>query len=273
MALEQLKGLTKSLLKNVKDLLSSKKISSYGLTDQGLKRENNEDSFLIVEKNQKSCDTITMGSMYAVADGMGGHAAGETASKMACKGLMNYYQNNEILSDHFLGRLEKITSSTDKEILAHSKEYPEMTGMGTTLSVLVIHESDAFIAHIGDSRIYRVRNNDMEQLTKDHTQVQQLVDMGRLTEEEALTHYLRHVITQAVGTRKGYKDIYVRQEKTKSGDRFLICSDGLHDMLSNNEIEKILTLNQTPKALCKKLIYKALQNGGKDNVTVVIVFT
>jgi len=257
----------------MKDLLRSKKISSYGLTDQGLKRENNEDSFLIVEKNQENCDTITMGSLFAVADGMGGHAAGETASKMACKGLMVYYQNKNNLSDNFIERLKKVFSSTDKEILSYSKEYPELTGMGTTLSVLLIHESDAFIAHIGDSRIYRLQNNSLEQLTKDHTKVQQLIDMGKLTKEETLNYHLRHVITQAVGTPKGYRDLYIRKEKINFGDRFLICSDGLHDMVSNKEIEKILTLNLTPKQLCQNLIFKAYQNGGKDNITVLIVFT
>lgn len=132
-------------------------ICSCGLSDKGLKRDNNEDTFLIVENDRNGCDTKTLGSMYAVADGMGGHCAGETASRTACESLMAYYSNSRSSAEDLSYRLSRMFAKADRDIFELSQEDPGMADMGTTLSVLVIREDSAYICHVGDSRIYRLR--------------------------------------------------------------------------------------------------------------------
>jgi len=250
------------------------KISS-GKTDIGLKRKNNEDRYLIVENREKGNDTGRFGKMFVVADGMGGHFAGETASRMACEGMLEYYKNsstgNQFSPEDLLTRLEDIIHITSKKITQFAYENREYSGMGTTLSVLVLHKKNALIAHVGDSRIYRLRGNEFKQLTTDHTQVQELVDMGRLTREEAASHHLRHLLSHAVGTEKGFDTVYKCIEQVQEEDIFLLCSDGLYDMMSDEEIKAMLLERSSPEEICDRLVKKAIEHGGKDNVTVVVI--
>ncbi|MFO7558588.1 MAG: Stp1/IreP family PP2C-type Ser/Thr phosphatase [Desulfobacterales bacterium] len=250
------------------------KISSAGKTDIGLKRKNNEDRYLILDDKVSGYSVDRLGSMFAVADGMGGHLAGETASRMACDALLAYYQeaDNHLSPEKRLARLAEMIQAASKKISDFAFENKAYAGMGTTLSVLVLHQENSLIAHVGDSRIYRLRGNEFKQLTTDHTQVQELVDMGQLTLEEAVYHPLRHILTQAVGREQGSGAIYTRMEKLQKKDVFLLCSDGLHDMMSDDEIKKILLQNPSPKAACEKLVAVALKHGGKDNVTAAVVF-
>jgi len=251
-------------------------ISSAGKTDIGLKRKNNEDLYLIVESGEDGHDIENFGKMFVVADGMGGHMAGETASRMACEGLLDYYKypgdENPLSPEDLLIRLEDIIHTTSNSISKFAYENREYTGMGTTLSVLVLHKGNALIAHVGDSRIYRLRGNELEQLTTDHTQVQELVNIGRLTRKEAASHHLRHILSQVVGMEKGLNKVYKCMEQVQKGDIFLLCSDGLYDMMSDEEIKTILLEGSSPERICDKLVKGALEHAGKDNVTMVVVF-
>lgn len=244
-------------------------------TDIGLKRKKNEDSYLIVDHREKSYDTRDQGVIFAVADGMGGHAAGEVASKMACKGLLEYFAlNSDSPKDlpsaqTVLVRLETAIWQTHKQIMTHAEKNELFAGMGTTLSVLCLVGREAVIAHVGDSRIYRLRYNCLEQLTEDDTMAQLSVEMGHLNQKEAETHPLRHALIQAVG--QDIDKVHTRIEKVKTGDIFLLCSDGLHNMIADDEMREILINNPIGFCACDKLIDSALKSGGEDNVTVIVV--
>jgi len=249
-------------------------IFSAGKTDIGLKRKNNEDRYLIIDNKDNGYDIDRLGKMFAVADGMGGHLGGETASRMACDALLAYYNegSTENLSpENLLIRLKNIIQTASKQIISFAFENREYTGMGTTLSVFISHQGNALIAHVGDSRIYRLRSDEFKQLTTDHTQVQELVDMGELTLEEAAYHPQRHILTHAVGREKSFDTVYTCIEKLQEKDVFLLCSDGLHDMMSDYEIKENLLQGSSPQSACEKLVAEALKFGGKDNVTVVVV--
>jgi len=246
-------------------------------TDIGLQRENNEDNYLIVNQNNDRYDTQRYGLMFAVADGMGGHVAGETASQMACDGLPEYYEITKIdgkdiiVSEELLEHLEKLIHRVHEKILQFSNENEGYGGMGTTLSVLVLVETKALIAHVGDSRIYRVREDVIEQLTKDHTEAQVLIDLGRLKPEMAADYPRKHLLMQAIGVAYGLKQVHTRLEEVRKGDVFMLCSDGLHDMLTDEETKTVLKEITSPQAACDRLVDMALERGGRDNVTVIVV--
>ncbi len=245
-------------------------------SDIGLKREQNEDTYLIVDHNTKDVDIQYYGTMYAVADGMGGHTGGEIASKMACQGLLEYYAENELAaqdtSDFYRARLRHLKTiifNTHEKICKYSEQNSKYANMGTTLSVLVLIKNRALIAHVGDSRIYRLRRNSLEQMTQDHTMAQIFMELGHLSSETGSKHPSRHVLTQAVGQE--IEVINSRIEKIKKGDIFLLCTDGLNDKLTDIEIKDILLSRSKLKDKCSRLVKKALKMGGKDNVTVIVV--
>lgn len=244
-------------------------------TDIGIKREKNEDSFLIIDDQNESFDINHFGRMYALADGMGGHAGGEVASKMACEGMTGYYsgpKNDLDGAEYFKARLHNLKSTlyeTHNKIVNYGRISSEYDDMGTTLSVIILFENRALIAHVGDSRIYRLRKNVLEQLTEDHTFAKIFLQKGYITPKVASEHPIRHVLTQAMG--KGIEDIFLKMETVKRGDTYLLCSDGLHDMLSDVEINKILLKNYALKDKCDFLVSCALDMGGKDNVTVIVI--
>jgi len=245
-------------------------------TDIGLKRETNEDNYLVVDGSRKSNSTENKGMMFAVADGMSGHVGGEIASKMACEGLRKYYSseicdNVDEIKDSYeikLKELEGIIFEIDSTISNFGERKKEYEYMGTTLSVLVLIKEKALIAHVGDSRIYRFRHDNLEQLTEDDTMAQLSVEMGLLKPEEAISHPLRHTLIQALG--QGIDEVHSRIEDIKRGDLFLLCSDGLYDMVPDDSIRTIL-LYTTPQKACDRLVDEALKNGGRDNVTVMVV--
>ena len=253
----------------VKPLVSEK-------TDQGKIRESNEDRCLVIEDNSQGHPTDTMGILLAVADGMGGHLAGETASRMACEILETiYYEHeeppSELLPSEILHqRLESAIHQANTAIYDHAELNPEYSGMGTTLTAVVLLPEVALIAHVGDSRIYRLRNHFFEQLSEDHTEVQALIDMGRLRPEKAATHPRRNILTQSVGVEPQIEEVFKKKTEIKTGDVLLLCSDGLYDMVSDEQIRQILMENKTPHEACDQLIAEALAAGGRDNVTVVV---
>jgi protein phosphatase len=244
-------------------------------TDIGLKRERNEDNYLIINRKTKDVDIQNYGMMFAIADGMGGHAGGEIASKMACRGMAEYYSaRTDRLkgADYFKARLGQLRSSiydVHNKIIEYGRINREYEDMGTTLSVLVLTNNKALIAHVGDSRIYRLRQGFLEQLTEDHSMAQLFIQMGYLTPEKVANHPIRHVVSQAVG--QGINDIFSRLENVEREDVFLLCSDGLYGMVTDHEIRNILLHNTAVKEQCRRLVARALKNGGKDNVTVMVV--
>ena len=250
---------------------------TYAKTDTGLLRQNNEDNYLVIDDAGKDFDIRGFGKMFAVADGMGGHAAGEIASKMACQGLLTYYmqqpEKTEDLSspDYHLKSLEMVIHRTNREIYDHGQQHNECFGMGTTLSVLVLWEAYCLIGHVGDSRIYRLRDNSLEQLTVDQTKVQRMLEDGTITPDQVMSHPYKHVLSQALGVSKRLDKVLTRLEEITPGDIYLLSSDGLHDHVPETDIRKTFADHSAPRSICEALVKLALDHGGKDNVTVVVV--
>lgn len=208
--------------------------------------------------------------LFVVADGMGGHAGGDVASALAIRhlvGLDRHYdsveQAREVLYRGILG--------AGKELTRAVADHPELTGMGTTLSGMIRVGGRVVIAHIGDSRIYRLRAGVLEQITADHTFVQRLVDSGRITSEEAAVHPRRSVLMRVLGDVDVDPEIDTHVLDTEPGDRWLLCSDGLSGYVNEREMAEILLTNHDPEEACDKLIQATLSEGAPDNVTAVVV--
>jgi len=249
------------------------RVLTAGLTDVGMKRTGNEDNFA-------SCEDV---GLFVVADGMGGHAAGEVASSTAIK----------VITDYVRGALEEAGPSdagssrfdpeTCRKILATSvqlaneticglaSENPTFEGMGTTLSGLLLNGSRACMVHVGDSRIYLLRGGQLTLLTSDHSWVNEQLQRNIITAEEAKTHRWRNVITRALG-HKVDLEVDTRVEKMEPGDCFLLCSDGLTGMVDEETIHKVLLdMSDDPQAACRRLVDLANDAGGFDNITLIIV--
>ena len=227
-------------------------------SDLGLVREGNEDS------------ALTSANLIAVADGMGGHAGGEVASAIAINTLQQLLPvindpaiDIESRSDLFLN----ISYEVDAEILRVSKEKPELSGMGTTLTALSIIGTQVDLLHIGDSRCYRWRDKKLEKLSYDHTVMQELLDQGRLTPEEVFDHPQRSLLTQALMGDSGIDPVLMSYE-VKAGDQFLLCSDGLTNVLSELEIAKIIKSTDADELL-GELIKETKAKGAPDNITII----
>jgi len=232
--------------------------NSFAQTDLGLVREGNEDS------------AIYGANLIAVADGMGGHAGGEVASAIAINTLaqlLPVISDLEIDIDSREDLFLNITYEIDSQILEKSKQNPELAGMGTTLTALNISGDNVELLHIGDSRCYRYRNNKLEQLSYDHTVMQELLDQGRLTPEEVSDHPQRSLLTQALMGDSGLDPILISYE-IKADDKFLLCSDGLTNLLSDYEITKIIE-SKTDNDLIAALIAEVKAKGAPDNITII----
>jgi len=208
--------------------------------------------------------------LYVVADGMGGHAGGDVASAIAVQhlyGLDHPYDSVEAAREE----LFRSILSAGEELTQAVVEHPELTGMGTTVSAMIRVKSSMVIGHIGDSRIYRLREGVLEQITADHTFVQRLVDSGRITAEEAAVHPRRSVLMRVLGDVDADPDIDTHVIDTQPGDKWLLCSDGLSGYVSERDIAETLLTVDDPELACHKLITQSLSEGAPDNVTVVIV--
>lgn len=247
-------------------------------SDIGLERHNNEDSFIIVDQPGNHYDLRRLGMIFVVADGMGGHAAGEIASRMACdEAVYDYYrndinfQNNVDEIESKIRKLEKAIWSAHNKIINFARKNVELRGMGTTLSALVLIDNKALIAHVGDSRIYRCRKNSCERMTIDHTKNQALIDMGRIWPEHPNNHYYSHILTQALGGYDDLTEVFTRVESVQGGDVFLLCTDGLHSLVTDQEIHEILMENSLLEKTCDELVQAAIRKGGHDNITVIVI--
>jgi protein phosphatase len=176
-------------------------------------------------------------------------------------------------SEWGVSRLEKTIWSAHHKIVNFSNKHKEFSGMGTTLSALALAKDQALIAHVGDSRIYRFRNQSCERMTIDHTENQLLLDTGKIQSGQESNHCYRHIITQALGGGGALTSVFTRAENVRRGDRFLLCTDGLHDLVADHEIGKILVEYPSPKAASDELVQAAIRRGGHDNVTVIVIQT
>ncbi len=258
---------TRDTMKRMRDYIQDKetpndaaeeqqpKLEAYCLTDIGKMRRTNQDS--LVEEAELR--------LYGVADGMGGHNGGETASSGARDGLIRHLKGKA----PSLEALQNAITETNAELFRQQAEDESLSGMGTTLSVVWLSEYFVYLGHVGDSRIYRMQDGKLRQMTDDHSLVGDLVRAGHLTEEEAENHPLKNVITRAVGTEEGI-EVDLAVEERRAGDLWLICSDGLHGLVTDAKMEAILSIN-TPRAAANLLMEAALKAGGRDNISLVIL--
>ena len=222
-------------------------------TDTGLVRKNNQDAVIIGDR------------IFGVADGMGGHNAGEIASGGLRDGLLAETKGKYPER----GLLEQAIQKVNNQLFRRQEEEVSLTGMGTTLTVMWVADQEMIIAQIGDSRAYRIREGQLKRITEDHSMVADMVRSGVLTEEQAATHPMRNYITRAVGTDDELEvDLYC--EKREPGDRWLVCSDGLYGLMSKSELERLASIND-PEEAAEKLMQTALANGGRDNISLVLL--
>lgn len=232
-----------------------------GKTDTGLKRSSNEDAFVIK----------TPQGLCALADGMGGAAAGEVASRIFTESAAETFGDMGILSEQKAVELVQETFRTANDrILTHVVENPEHQGMGCTVEIMVLCDNRYVIGHIGDSRTYLFREGELRQLTKDHSFVQEQVDRGLMTSEEAKKHRFRNIILRAVGTNETLA-VDILRGRLLPGDVFLLCSDGLTDMVHDSVIRDILLSGNGLDRKVDLLIEQANSQGGCDNTTVILV--
>lgn len=237
-------------------------IQAAGISDTGLVRQTNEDAW-------EECAEI---NLFILADGMGGHQAGEVAAKEAVSTLckiakkmkkkMNLYETRDFF--------EHAIKNVNTVVYQLSKSQPGLRGMGTTLCCLQIRNEGIVYGHVGDSRIYRFRNDSLEQLTTDHSLMRELMDLGQLSESQASDFMYKNILTKAIGTEP-LVEPSVYTEEFQVGDLFLLCSDGLSDPVSDSEIELILKNHSNIQEALKNLVEQANMKGGYDNITALIV--
>ena len=234
------------------------KFNSYGMSHVGNVRVLNEDAFL---------ERTEIG-LWVVADGMGGHDSGEMASNMIVNDLKKIHEGlklNRIVDD-----IEDKLINVNRKLIEKSNQSKRKTTIGSTAVIMVAYENYCVYLWVGDSRLYRLKNNSIKQLTRDHSQIQIYLENGLIDEEEAAVHPHRNMITRAVGAMEElYVDIDIQM--ISKGDRYLLCSDGLNRHIKDNEIETILNEGESAEKTCNTLINTVLDRGAEDNVTAVIV--
>ncbi|MEM7581045.1 MAG: Stp1/IreP family PP2C-type Ser/Thr phosphatase [Mastigocoleus sp.] len=237
------------------------KVSSVYATDPGLIRSSNQDYYYIDPD----------GHFFIVADGMGGHAGGEEASRIAVQEIRDYLVANwEDSTKYSQDLLDEALLQANKAILYDQESHPERADMGTTAVVVMFRQNVSWCAHVGDSRLYRFRNSQLEQVTKDHTWVARAIEFGDISPEEARIHPFRHVLSRCLG-REDLQEIEVQQIDVNVGDRLLLCSDGLTEELMDDKISHYLQNSSLPDDSVKALVESAKDHGGHDNITIIIV--
>ena len=237
----------------------------FAKSDIGKAREINQDYYYISQDTDEP-------KMYILADGMGGYKGGEIASKLSTDSVRKYIQNNfnsiTKEKEEILKLIKSAVEYANMVVYEKSKEIPELEGMGTTIEVCLIYNNKAYIGHVGDSRIYRIRKDVIRKLTKDHSSVQKLVEDKKITREEAKIHPKKNMLTKALGCTP-YVEPDIRARNFEKGDIFIICSDGLTNMLDEKRIYELVKENINVAA--DKLIEEANNAGGYDNITVIII--
>lgn len=265
--------------------------TSFGVTHPGRVRTANEDQFLIAEltKTMRVRQTSLparqaqrgeeRGHLFLVADGMGGHRAGERASELAVLAIEQFtlntfkwfFDSNAPDAQRVLTQFQAAVQAADARIAEEAAENPALRGMGTTVTMAYQLDSQLCIVHAGDSRAYVYRNDVLHQLTQDHTVVADMVRAGTLQPEDAAGHRLRHVVTNVVGGPEEGVFVEAHAVELQAGDRLLLCSDGLTEMVSNEAIAEVLRNMSGPEDACQRLLDEANDAGGRDNITIVVV--
>lgn len=231
-----------------------------GLTDPGLLRSVNQDAYYIDPD----------GRFFIVADGMGGHAGGQEASRIATQAIQEHLNENWDSDTSSAALLEAALLQANQAIVYDQRKHPERSDMGTTAVVVLFRGQEPWCAHIGDSRLYRLRGAKLEQITEDHTWVARAMKVGDLTPDQARVHPWRHVLSQCLG-REDLRQIDIQAVDVQPGDRLLLCSDGLTEELSDNLIASHLKSIRACEKAANALVDAAKDRGGRDNITVVIV--
>ncbi|MBN1374617.1 MAG: Stp1/IreP family PP2C-type Ser/Thr phosphatase [Dehalococcoidia bacterium] len=239
--------------------------------DTGLVRKLNEDSILSMTFELRSYQGVTAAGLFAVADGMGGHNAGEIASELATRTFQAECISGLLAqpADPPLAIMENAFTQANNMVVSTAKD-KSLQGMGTTLTVALVIGEDLYIAHIGDSRCYIINGREMLQVTKDHSLVQQMVEAGLITPEQARVHPRRNEITRVLGYSSDTASDLIHA-KLYSGDNILLCSDGLHGVLNPAVLEQTVNESSDPCRACTDLIELANKAGGPDNISVIIV--
>jgi len=272
-------------------LESMVKVDFGAVTHAGKVRKNNEDHYLVgrlgrsleplmtnMPQDQLPEHLAEYGYGMLIADGMGGAAAGEVASRMAINLLVKLIIDtakwgrriDEQEAEALMGRIESYYMAIHAELVRQAENNPAVAGMGTTLTVAYSFCSDLFVAHVGDSRAYLFREGQLRQLTHDHTFAQRLADIGDIPQEEVPKHKLRHLLTNVLGGHRGPVVTELEQFQLANHDRLLLCSDGLTDMVDDATVQTVLRDIEDPKKAAEKLLDLALDAGGKDNITIVL---
>ncbi len=237
----------------------------FAKSDIGKARELNQDYYYVSKETDEP-------KIYILADGMGGYKGGEIASKLATDSVRKYIENNFDSTPKEKEEILKLIGSAveyaNMVVYEKSKEIPELEGMGTTIEVCLIYNNKAYIGHIGDSRIYRIRKEVIRKLTKDHSYVQKLVEDKKITREEAKSHPKKNMLTRALGCTP-YVEPDLRARNFEKGDVFIICSDGLTNMVDEKRIYELVKNDITTAT--DNLIKEANDAGGYDNITVIII--
>ncbi|MBP7146096.1 MAG: Stp1/IreP family PP2C-type Ser/Thr phosphatase [Acidobacteria bacterium] len=234
-------------------------LTGAGRTDRGRVRPHNEDALLI---------DVSRG-LFAVADGMGGHAAGEVASRLAIETIDSLLQQPAGGETDPTARLREAIDEANRRIASQIEQQPEYQGMGTTLVVAVANRDRFWIAHVGDSRAYLVRGEEIRQLTADHSFVNELVRLGMLSREQAARDPRRNVVTRALGSGAVVVP-EIQEQRVQAGDLLLLCSDGLTTMLGDERILSIVRAAPDLETGCEQLVAAANDAGGEDNVTIIL---
>jgi serine/threonine protein phosphatase PrpC len=235
-------------------------VSWHGISHPGMVRPLNEDSF--------SCVSLGKWSLYVVADGMGGHDAGEIASRLAvetvCKEMENHTKKNEDL----LKIVEDVVQRANLEV--NKEGVQRGSNMGTTLALALVADDTAYVANVGDSRVYWMENGSIAQITRDHSLVAKLVDAGKLTKEEARNHPKSNLLYRTIGTDEHIKVDTFRVALNKGGN-LMLCTDGLWNEVSDEDIYKLVSSEKDVRSASEELIRMANENGGRDNITAIVV--
>jgi PPM family protein phosphatase len=266
-------------------------VKTFGITDRGNVRLSNEDQFLIAELTktmriwQASLpDTQAQfgderGHLFLVADGMGGHQGGEEASALAVVAIQQFtlntlkwfFESNRQEAQRVLAQFQTALRDADVRVREQAAEHQELSGMGTTVTMAYHLDAQLCVVHVGDSRAYLFRDDELHQLTRDHTLMADMVQSGAIQPEEVAQHRFRHVITNVVGGNDAGVVVEAHAVEVQPGDRLLLCSDGLTEMVTNDAIAATLRAELDPEPACRRLLAQANEAGGRDNITLLIV--
>ena len=235
-------------------------------SDVGKVREINQDAYFYIE------DELL--PIFIIADGMGGHKAGEVASNTAISTIVSHYEENkqkmiekEVCVPEFINKSIELAN---EKLIEESEGDEELKGMGTTITMCIVLETELYIGHVGDSRAYLLRDEKLTQLTQDHSLVGELLRTGSITKEEAMNHPKKNVIMRALGSNKDLKvDILTRDMEPR--DKFVLCTDGLTNMVSEERILETLVDDENPASICSKLVNISNELGGIDNTTIMLI--